>query len=494
MVIIIGQEKNEERGETIDATPTAKGTYLALISAGYTLPDAVAEYVDNSIEQARINGDRSYEARNVEVSLKTEGGDGIIEILDNCGGCPKKDAVRFVRPGDSGVDPEEGSISRFGIGGKAAGLAVSNSVEILSRSHSEKGWKIILKRDEILDKMDWKFKIMELNKNEEIKEGTTKIKLHVSDYSDFQNFPIKGRVELEERYGLKDLSSVVNILFEGVKINNADPEIEILNKVESPEHCDPLETKDNLRVPTKEKNTLKTREISVKIKLGLMTEGSRINKFGMNIYCNGRLLVKDNKIGVYDQSYDEGKIGHAGSQLIWLRGVIYLNGPAEAMPWNSRKSDLDTTSPTYRKLEELVKNKINVFLEKMGKSKKELKDKTGEKKLPDIRDVIVDHYVRELKRDINYENKIRDIVKNSKPFKDAKRKLESKKGVGFEGDPQYVPSPPQNKENVYLAANIEKEKVEEVKEKIAKAYGKTNVTNADVIRITLEHYNKCAKI
>ena len=61
----------------------------------------------------------------------------IMLLIYNCGGCAKKDAVRFVRPGESGVDPEEGNISRFGIGGKAAGLAVSSSVDILSRVNSE---------------------------------------------------------------------------------------------------------------------------------------------------------------------------------------------------------------------------------------------------------------------------------------------------------------------------------------------------------------------
>ena len=49
MVTIIGQE---EKSDTIDATPTVKGTFLAFIRAGYTLPDAVAEYVDATIRKS----------------------------------------------------------------------------------------------------------------------------------------------------------------------------------------------------------------------------------------------------------------------------------------------------------------------------------------------------------------------------------------------------------------------------------------------------------
>lgn len=495
MVTVIRQQESKERVEILDATPTAKGTFLALIRAGYTLPDAVAEYVDNSIEQARVNRSDKGEHRTVEVKSTSEGSDGVIEIIDNCGGCLKKDAVRFVRPGESGVDPEEGNISRFGIGGKAAGLAVSSSVEILSRAASESGWRIELNRDTILNKTDWKFEITGLTNKNDIPEGTTKIRLHVLDFSDFEKFPINGKKELEERYGLQDLSNNINILFNGMKINSADPEIELLNNIEAPEHCAPLEIKENIRVPIKESNVSKTREISVKIKLGLMTEGSRINQFGMNIYCNGRLLVKDNKIGLYEQTYGDEKFGHAGSQLIWIKGVIYLGGPAEAMPWNSRKNDLDTTSPTYRKLEEILKSTTEKFTEKMGEAKRELKDRTGEKRLPDIRDVIVDHYFRELVRDSNYESKVRQIARNSRAFTEAKKRFESQRNGGGrnEFEAHDVPDPPHSRDTVYLSASIESKKLEEVRKKIAKAYGKSKVTNTDVVRITLEHYMRCDK-
>lgn len=496
MVTVIRQEESTEKTEIIDATPTAKGTFLALIRAGYTLPDAVAEYVDNSIEQGRINGSDKGNPRTVEIKSIIYGSDGIIEIIDNCGGCFRKDAVRFVRPGESGVDPEEGNISRFGIGGKAAGLAVSSFVEILSRSASENGWKIVLDRDVILNKTDWKFEVSELTDKERIPEGTTKIRLHVSDFSDFQNFPIKGKIQLEERYGLQGLSNHINILFNGIKINSADPESEILNGIETPEHCDPLEIIENIRVPTKENNASKIREISIKVKLGLMLEGSRINQFGMNIYCNGRLLVKDNKIGLYEQTYGDDKVGHAGSQLIWIRGVVYLAGPAEVMPWNSRKNDLDSTSPTYRILEEILKNAVKDLLDKMGESKREMKDRTGEKRLPDIREVIVDHYFRELVRDANYESRVRQIVRNSRPFIDAKRKSDFH-GSGHTGEDNNgheVPHAPHNRETIGISAFVETKKLEEVRQKIAKAYGKSRVTNADIVRITLEHYLKCNKI
>lgn len=56
-----------------------------------------------------------------------------------------------------------------------------------------------------------------------------------------------------------------------------------------------------------------------------------------------------------------------------------------------------------------------------------------------------------------------------------------------------MPDPPHDRETITLAASVEPEKLEEVRKKIMKSYGKSNVTNADVVRITLEHYRNCDK-
>lgn len=132
----------------------------------------------------------------------------------------------------------------------------------------------------------------------------------------------------------------------------------------------------------------------------------------------------------------------------------------------------------------------------MEESKGEMKDRTGEKRLPDIREVIVDHYFRELVRDANYENRVRQIVRNSRPFIDAKRKFDFQVSghTGEDDNGHEVPHAPHNRETVGISAFVETKELEEVRQKIAKAYGKSRVTNADIVRITLEHYLKCNKI
>lgn len=490
MVTVIRQE-DATRSQVIDATPTARGTFLALIRAGYTLPDAVAEYVDNAIEQARL-GSASKATKKIDVRHGTQGQDFIIEVEDNCGGCPRNEAVRFVRPGMSGIDPEKGNISRFGIGGKAAGLAVSSKVEIMSRAIDENGWKIILDRDEILNKDDWKFKVSDLDNSEKLPNGATKIRLHIQNSDEFSKFPNFGKKLLEERYGMKELSRIVDIFLNGQKINLSDPEYEMLNGIEAPEHCQPHEYTETIRVPITMDKERKITEVSVKVKLGFLPEGSRVNKFGMNIYCNGRLLVNNSKLGIYDIIYEEEKMGHAGSQLIWLRGVVYLNGSSEAMPWNSRKSDLDSESPTYRKLEDILKTKVEDFLNDVAKAKAELKTRNGSRKVPDTRDIIVDHYVRMLKNDPNFESKCRKIVTNSKPFADAKGLISEVKKPKTDGDE--IPNPPPHEGMTQLAAHVETEKVEAARKKIEEKYGKTSVRNTEIVRIVLEHFISCGNV
>ena len=141
----------------IDATPKAKDIFHGYTRGGYTVTAAVAEYVDNAIEQARVSG--IGKNATVQVTVSSFGPKIATEIEDDAGGCPRAQAVRFVQPGLSGVSPDGSAISRFGMGGKAAGLSIAEKVIILSRSKGEQGWRVVLDRAEILLKTDWKFEV-----------------------------------------------------------------------------------------------------------------------------------------------------------------------------------------------------------------------------------------------------------------------------------------------------------------------------------------------
>src|SRR2546421_4117541 len=133
-----------DRGE-IDATPVARDIFLGYVRGGYTLTGAVAEYVDNAIEQAVLSGKPRESTVWIRVGALSPR--IAIEIEDDSGGCERARATRFVQPGLSGVAPDASSISRFGMGGKAAGLSIADKVVVMSRSKNEAGWRVIMDRE-----------------------------------------------------------------------------------------------------------------------------------------------------------------------------------------------------------------------------------------------------------------------------------------------------------------------------------------------------------
>src|SRR5213594_2984258 len=88
----------------IDVTPKARDIFLGYVRGGYTLTSAVAEYVDNAIEQAVLSGKATEST--IRVTVSGHGPKIAIEIADDAGGCSRGHSSRFVQPGLSGVSPE----------------------------------------------------------------------------------------------------------------------------------------------------------------------------------------------------------------------------------------------------------------------------------------------------------------------------------------------------------------------------------------------------
>src|SRR5205807_9883397 len=96
---------NVEGRTAIDATPKARDIFLGYTRGGYTITAAVAEYVDNAIEQARVSGKGASSAVHVNVGAWSP--NILIEIDDDAGGCPRSQAVRFIQRGLSCLGPDE---------------------------------------------------------------------------------------------------------------------------------------------------------------------------------------------------------------------------------------------------------------------------------------------------------------------------------------------------------------------------------------------------
>ncbi|EQD72192.1 ATPase, partial [mine drainage metagenome] len=157
---------------TVDATPNVGDLFRGYVRGGYSIPDAIAEYVDNSIEQI---GDRP--GGRVEVDV-AGGGSGIVTtIRDNGGGCRDSDALRFIQPGNTGTTELSRGISRFGMGGKTAGLSVAKQVRVYSRFPGENGFLVILDRNELMTKPNWHFEVYDIPQGVPVKSGETLVEL-----------------------------------------------------------------------------------------------------------------------------------------------------------------------------------------------------------------------------------------------------------------------------------------------------------------------------
>src|SRR2546430_13112644 len=113
----------------VDATPK-KRIIDALRRGDYVLSDAIAEYIDNSIDAARRKG---VIQRGARVSINFDAERKSVTIEDNCGGRSSDEISKFVTLGESDLpDPE--SMGMFGQAAKIAGMTDARRVVIMTHA------------------------------------------------------------------------------------------------------------------------------------------------------------------------------------------------------------------------------------------------------------------------------------------------------------------------------------------------------------------------
>ena len=463
----------------VDATPVAKQIFLGYTRGGYDFFDAVAEYVDNAIEQARI-GKRSNKVK-VVIEASYNGSEFVVSIKDNAGGCPLSSALLFIRPGNTGLSPVENGISRFGIGGKAAGLSVAKRVVIESRYAGERGFRVVLDKGEILNKDDWKFKVFDLKQEQVIEEGCTLIKLEGVDSETHARYPNEYVRRFSERYGLMLGPEEPKVFIGKDEIVPTDPFLEMLNADEAPENCSPLTKRFKKSYPVKMEGKESAQSVDMTITVGLLPERSTIGRAGAKIYCNRRLIGHYHELGLLEGTGIEDRRVHPGQDQSWLRSIVLISGPSELMPWTNRKDSLDRSAPVYKDLERNLAYCYSDFLEnQVYKQKESLRSESGIKEFPTIYEILVDGYIKKIQSGALDPRAVRSVVQSTKAFKDAANRQKVNR-----------PTPPEEKNIIQLNASVEKGKVIQAKKLIKKLYGFEEVKNTDVVRTAIDHFIEC---
>jgi hypothetical protein len=466
-------------GERVPAQPLPKDLFKGYVRGGYELMDAVAEYIDNSFEQS-LRGSRP---QSVVISVNV-GQDGLktyIAIEDNAGGCRWEDAVLFIQPGKSGVDPTSQGISRFGMGGKVAGLSVADKVMVYSKAPASRGFFVTLDRSELLAKTDWDFVKFDIPPRALIKDGVTRVVLYGVDKSAHSGYPATYLARLGDKYGLLLSSNSPSIKVGGSAVVPSSPFAEILTDDEAPDGCGPRVTSQIRRFPLVDQRGLASpHDVAVKVTVGLLPERSVTGRAGGRIYCNRRQVVSYTELGLLEATAAEPRRAHPMSDQVWLRAIVEVTGPAELMPWTNRKDRLDASAPTYEFLHSELTTSYRSFLHDCVRPQKlRLKRDLGIRE-PDILIVLRESYRAKLGAHSLDPTTIRPRIKTSKAFQDARR------------PPMTVPPvPTRSPDTKVLSGEVETVKIRKAKEIVRSVSDQADVTDADLVRTMLSHFLSC---
>ena len=120
------------------------------------VPDAIAEFIDNSLQATQHNSERR--TIRIYLDLNFYSGSSYLAICDNGRGMNERDIMRFARycdpkeyEDDAAQNPT--NISRFGVGSKEAGFFLGDRLHVLTKSQElDEAIELVLDESEMEEK------------------------------------------------------------------------------------------------------------------------------------------------------------------------------------------------------------------------------------------------------------------------------------------------------------------------------------------------------
>jgi len=303
---------------TIDGTPK-KRLFLSIIS-DYDLKTGLCELIDNALDFWMSSEKNT--ALTVRVILDPDR--QFIRVSDNAGGVREDQVELLIAPGASRNDVGAALIGIFGVGGKRAGIALGELVEIRTRHKMGKSIQIDL-TNEWIESPSWDLDIYEVP---DIDPGSTTV-----DITKVRQGFDKDDVEQFRQHVAETYSWFIN---QGcvIELNGTPISPTFFDAWAYPPDFLPRQAKFTI-VPESGKL------LDVTLTGGLILDRNpETENYGVYFYCNHRLILKDLK--VRDVGYHvsaEAGVPHPDASL--CRVLVEFHGPAELMPWNSSKSGIN---------------------------------------------------------------------------------------------------------------------------------------------------------
>ncbi len=320
----MSQVSRKTQLRTIDGTPK-KRLFLSIIS-DYDLKTGICELVDNALD-LWVGTERSSKLL-VEVGLNVDR--QLIQVKDNAGGVRDTDAELLVSPGASRNEFGQALIGIFGVGGKRAGVALGELVEIKSRHSNERSFQVDLSSDWI-ESPDWSLDLYEIPA---VEPGTTTVDISKVRQSFDSDDVAKMQKHLGETYA-KFLQEDC-----AITLNRAPVDPRRFDLWAYPPQYPP-------RTSSFQIEPAEGRSLDVTISAGLIRDRDPEGEnYGVYFYCNDRLIMKEVKareVGYYVSA--EAGVPHPDASL--CRVIVEFRGAAELMPWNSSKSGINFNHPAF---------------------------------------------------------------------------------------------------------------------------------------------------
>lgn len=316
--------------ETIDGTPE-KRMFHSII-ADYDLRTSICELIDNAVDHWTSNS--RPEGTQIDIFMVVDR--QLITVRDNAGGVPAEQMRLLISPGASRDAQISELIGNFGVGGKRAGVALGERVEIITRNDENPAIRLVID-NEWLANESWD---IETKRVDGCEIGSTIVRISELrqgfDFAAIEDL----RIHLAATYS--------HFVSQGcaIKINGTDIGATTYNNWAYPPDYPPRGS--SFSISPDDQGAL-----SVKLTGGLILDRNpESENYGVYVYCNDRLIVSHLKTREVGFIKGEAGVPHPDASL--CRVILHLNGPPELMPWASNKSALNYSHPTFLELREKI--------------------------------------------------------------------------------------------------------------------------------------------
>ncbi|HXF49470.1 MAG TPA: ATP-binding protein [Verrucomicrobiae bacterium] len=309
----------------IDITPD-KSLLPKMGFAGYSIPQAIAELVDNSI-------DAMLEGQKLKIAIHIEK-DSII-IADNASGMDEKHITKALVLAHS---EKKGKLGEFGLGMKVACLNLGDQFSVTTKPFNEEREFTIDydSTDWANNPKDWEIPLKETETGNGDHYTVVKISKLRKFHPNLANYI---RSDLQRRFA--------------PYINNHDVEIIVNKKKCIPEKVELIDDqKTNFEIELKSGNI-------VRGWYGLLKQGSQKGWYGFSTFRRGRMITAFDKIGIGEHP-----------TIARIVGEIHM----DHVPVTTTKREFEKESPEYREVEEALKKEFREIV-------KLARQKAGEEKV-----------------------------------------------------------------------------------------------------------------